>query len=61
MARISQSKLGKSPFKRIMGHNPSILDCWVALENQFLNHPTIDPELIEQVRRVSAQKLQCRY
>lgn len=61
MARILQSQLGKSPFKRIIGHNPAILDCWVELEKQFLNHPTINAELFEQVRRVSAQKLQCRY
>lgn len=61
MARISESKLGKSPFKKIIGHNPSILESWVDLESQFLNHPTLDSELIEQVRRVSAQDLLCKY
>ena len=61
MARISESKLGKSPFKRIIGHNPSILESWGDLENQFLNLPAIDPELIEQLRRVSAQDQQCKY
>ncbi len=61
MKSISLSNSGKSPFQRIIGHNPSILENWIALENEFLSHPTIDPDLFEQVRRASAQALECRY
>ena len=61
MARISQSQLGESPYLRIIGHNPAILESWLALEDQFLNYSTIDPELFEQILRVCAQDQQCRY
>lgn len=36
MARIPQSKLGKTPFKKIIGHNSKIHEKWVALEEEFL-------------------------
>lgn len=61
MTRIPQSNLGNSPFKRILGHNPSILESWVALENRLLNHSSIGFELMEQVRRVSAQSIGSSY
>ncbi len=61
MARISQSQLGKTPFKRIIGHNEIIHNKWVSLEEEFFNHPTLGPELLEQVRRVSAWGQECKY
>lgn len=54
MARIPKSDVGKTPFKKIIGNNPIIHRKWVALEDEFFNHPTLGKELIEQVRRVSA-------
>ena len=61
MARIPQSKLGKTPFKRIIGHNSKIHEKWVALEEEFFSHPTLGKELLEQVRRVSAWRQECEY
>ncbi len=61
MSRISQSCLGETPFKRIIGHNPLILECWMNLEKQFFNYPKFDSEFLEQIRRVSAQALKCNY
>tara|TARA_Y100000588_G_scaffold328551_1_gene364152 strand:+ start:994 stop:1179 length:186 start_codon:yes stop_codon:yes gene_type:complete len=54
MARISESKIGKSPYKRIMGNNSVIHKKWNSLEEEFYSHPTLGKELLEQVRRVSA-------
>ena len=54
MARISESKIGKSPYKRIMGNNSVIHEKWNSLEEEFYSHPTLGKELLEQVRRVSA-------
>jgi alkylhydroperoxidase family enzyme len=61
MQRISQSNVGNTPMKRVLGHNPAILEAWLALEKQLFGHPTLGSDLLEQVRRASAQGLQCRY
>ena len=61
MARISMSDLGKTPFKKIIGHNSEIHKKWVALEEEFFSHPTLGHELLEQVRRVSAWGQDCQY
>jgi len=61
MARILESKLGKTPFKRIIGHNKEIYDKWVALEEEFFSHAALGSELLEQVRRVSAWGQNCKY
>jgi len=61
MARISISGLGKTPFKKIIGNNPKVYEKWVALEEEFFSHPTLEQELLEQVRRVSAWGQECQY
>lgn len=61
MARIPKSDLGKTPFKKIIGHNYKIYEKWVELEEEFYNHPTLGRELLEQVRRVSAWRQDCKY
>lgn len=61
MARIPQSDLGKTPFKKIIGHNSEIHKKWVSLEEEFFGHSTLGQELMEQVRRVSAWGQGCSY
>jgi hypothetical protein len=61
MARIPQSDLGETPFKKIIGNSPVIYKKWVALEEEFFNHPTLGSDLLEQVRRVSAWGQECKY
>ena len=61
MARIKESTIGKSPYKKIMGNNPMIHDKWNSLEAEFYSHPTLGAELLEQVRRVSAWGQECEY
>lgn len=54
MARLQKSNLGKTPFKKIIGHNPDIYQKWVALEKAFFRSSSLGADLLEQVRRVSA-------
>lgn len=61
MSRISFSQNGKTPFENLIGHNPTILEHWDALERAFLSSPTFSEELKEQVRRTLAFLNQCDY
>ena len=61
MSRISQSNNGSSPWERLLGHTPTILERWIALENAFFSSDTFSPELCEQVRRALAFGNGCEY
>ena len=61
MARLPKSQTGKTPFKKIIGHNLEIHEKWVALEEAFFNHPTLGPDMLEQVRRVTSWGQNCKY
>jgi len=61
MSRITLSKNGLTPFKKLIGHNIEVLKGWVALEKAFFSSTPLDPELLEQVRRASAWGNGCRY
>jgi len=61
MARIPESDYGNSPYKKIIGNNPTIHEKWVGLEEEFFSHPTLGSKLLEQVRRVSAWGQECEY
>ena len=61
MSFVQLSRYGTSPFERLLGHSPEILDQWGKLEMAFLNSNTFDAEFLEQVRRALAFNNQCRY
>jgi alkylhydroperoxidase family enzyme len=61
MARISFSHVGRSPFQNLLGHHPTILECWNALENAFFSSTTFSGEFKEEVRRTLAYLNGCEY
>lgn len=61
MTRISFSDKGSTPFERLIGHNESILTNWLALENSVFKDSSLDPDLLEQVRRTLAFGNHCVY
>lgn len=52
---------GTSPFEQLIGHNPMILEKWNDLENSLFNDISLDPDLLEQVRRTLAMGNGCEY
>lgn len=61
MPRIHFSEYGNSPFEQLIGHNPSILTHWVALEDTLFHKTSLSPDLLEQVRRTIAFENECEY
>ena len=61
MAFIQLSKHGSTPFERLLGHKPDLLDQWEKLELTFFQSKTFDPHFLEQVRRALAFNNQCQY
>ncbi|GAK00775.1 carboxymuconolactone decarboxylase family protein [Geomicrobium sp. JCM 19055] len=58
MARIAQSTFGETPFQRLLGHNPEIMERWNQLDEAFEG---LSSKLKEQVRRTLAQSNGCDY
>jgi alkylhydroperoxidase family enzyme len=61
MTRISLSGNGDSPFEKLIGHNENILQNWVNLGISVFGDSSLDPELLEQVRRALAFGNKCEY
>ena len=61
MTRIPFSNTGTTPFERLMGHNPQVLQKWDELERALFAAPLLSPELKEQVRRTLAFGNGCEY
>ena len=61
MAFIQLSKHGLSPFERLLGHKPDLLDQWEKLESTLFQSETFDSHFLEQVRRALAFNNQCQY
>ncbi|HVN42095.1 MAG TPA: hypothetical protein VMT50_04875 [Steroidobacteraceae bacterium] len=61
MARVPESKVGATPYERVLGHAPHVLGPWVALEEAFFKHSLLPAELLEQVRRTLALGHGCPY
>ncbi|WP_131794673.1 hypothetical protein [Fluoribacter gormanii] len=61
MSFIQLSEYGTSPFERLLGHAPEILDQWGKLEIVFLKSNTFNADFLEQVRRALAFNNQCQY
>ncbi|KTD01383.1 hypothetical protein OQJ19_15385 [Fluoribacter gormanii] len=61
MSFIQLSEYGTSPFERLLGHAPEVLDQWGKLEMVFLKSNTFNADFLEQVRRALAFNNQCQY
>lgn len=61
MARLPQSDLGATPYKKIIGHNPELYEKWISLEKEFFKTSHLGDNLLEQVRRVSAWNQNSEY
>jgi len=61
MTTIELSDNGNTPFEKLIGHNPEILANWNRLEETFFKSATLDPHLLEQVRRALAFGNGCEY
>lgn len=61
MTRIDFSENGNSPFQKLIGHNERILNNWINLETSVLKDSSLEPELLEQVRRTLAFGNNCEY
>jgi len=61
MPRLPYSGIGETPNQRIMGHNPEILDAFRIMMDTVRNKNSLDPDLLEQVRRTLAWGFGCRF
>ncbi|WP_211222971.1 hypothetical protein [Salinimicrobium terrae] len=59
--RIEFSKTGKTPFEKLISHNPAILEKWNELELILFNQTSLNANLLEQVRRTLAFGNGCEY
>ncbi|SDL58703.1 Alkylhydroperoxidase family enzyme, contains CxxC motif [Salinimicrobium catena] len=58
---IQLSGTGSTPFERLIGHNPAVLEKWNDLEISLFTQTSLDPDLLEQVRRTLAFGNGCEY
>lgn len=58
---IPLSDHGSTPFEKLIGHNPAILKKWNELEITLFNQTSLEPDLLEQVRRTLAFGNGCEY
>ncbi len=58
---IKLSAYGATPFEKLIGHNPLILEKWNELENTLFNDTSLEGNLLEQVRRTLAFGNGCEY
>ena len=59
--RIKFSNNGTTPFARLIGHNPDILEKWNELDSVLFSKTHLDDDLLEQVRRTLAFGNACEY
>ncbi|MBE4907635.1 carboxymuconolactone decarboxylase family protein [Bacillus luteolus] len=61
MAIISESKIGETPFQKLIGHNKHLMEAWAGLGSVLEKEGLLTAKLKEQVRRTLAQKNGCEY
>jgi len=61
MARIAESKYGRTSFQKLLGHNKRVMEGWVHLGNELEKDGLLSLDLKEQVRRTLAQGNGCEY
>lgn len=59
--RINLSRIGNTPFEKLIGHNPFVLQKWNELETVLFTETSLDSHLLEQVRRTLAVRNGCKY
>lgn len=59
--RIHLSETGNTPFEKLLGHNPLVLEKWNELEAVLFTGTNLDENLLEQVRRALAMGNGCEY
>lgn len=58
---IQASNYGNTPFEKLIGHNPDILNSWNKLELTLFEKSSLNNDLLEQVRRALAFENDCEY
>lgn len=61
MAYLPLSNYGATPFERLLGHVPEVLDKWSHLEEVLFQSKSFSADFLEQVRRALAFKNVCQY
>lgn len=61
MPMISFSTHGETPFQRLLGHQPSVMQHWNALGDVLAGESTLSVRLKEEVRRTLAHQNGCMY
>ena len=61
MPTVQLSNYGETPFERLLGHAPEILEQWNKLETIFFQRTTFHADFLEQIRRALAFNNQCKY
>ena len=61
MARIAYTTLGSTPFRRLVGHNPELLEAFQRMDQAIKQQLSLPAELREEVRRHLAYERGCRY
>jgi alkylhydroperoxidase family enzyme len=61
MSLIPLSNCGSTPFERLLGHAPELLEQWGKLELAFFKSTTFHSDFLEQIRRALAFNNQCYY
>ncbi|MEE6131666.1 carboxymuconolactone decarboxylase family protein [Bacillus sp. 1780r2a1] len=61
MSRIELSRVGFTPFQRLLGHNVDIMNKWSDLGDELEKTLSLSTQLKEEVRRVLAEKNGCAY
>lgn len=59
--RIKPSGTGNTPFEKLIGHNPLVLEKWNELETVLFTKTSLNSNLLEQVRRTLAFGNGCEY
>lgn len=61
MPIINYTKIGKTPFQQLLGHQPELMSSWTQLSDLLENEGALSKELKEEIRRMLAQKNGCKY
>lgn len=61
MSRVQPADVPGNAFQRFMGHCPSIVEKWFALDESMRFSGRLDPALKEEVRRSLADGLGCKF
>ncbi len=61
MANIEYSSVGESAYRRLLGHNPQILEAFKGVDMVINSALSLSDDIREEVRRVLAQGVGSQY